>query len=240
MLSSIRLFATDASRARTPIVVELFTSQGCSSCPPADEWLTRIDQAQPVPGAELIVMSEHVDYWDHDGWKDAYSSSVLTARQNAYVAKLRSEGPYTPEVILDGTTEVQLSRPEEMLAAFRTAAEEPPAAMVQIERAGNAEIHLRVNPKTERAKGDVYVAEAIDHVNTDVGAGENKGRRLSDVAVVVDLMKAGTVVAGQQLDRMITLKPIRGEAGSKMRIIVFVQEQHMGKIMGAAMLRPSS
>ena len=114
--------SADTATNATPIFIELFTSEGCSSCPPADAWLKQIDASQPIPGALAIVLSEHVDYWNHDGWKDPYSSSFFTDRQSAYVRVLGGSSPYTPQMIVNGATELQLSNQAQVTQVFKKAA----------------------------------------------------------------------------------------------------------------------
>src|SRR5215470_1401425 len=94
-----------AAQSPTPVVVELFTSEGCSSCPPADEFLRLLDAKQPIDGAQLIVIGEHVDYWDDQGWRDIYSDHDLTLRQAVYVNRLGLKSSYTPQLIVDGSAE---------------------------------------------------------------------------------------------------------------------------------------
>lgn len=124
LMSSAGIPATPASdRPRHPVVVELFTSEGCSSCPPADALLMKLDRMQPVQGALVIPLSEHVDYWDHLGWRDPFSSPVFSRRQEAYDQRFHA-GAYTPQVVIDGSTEALGSDPQQVQDAIRQSAKE--------------------------------------------------------------------------------------------------------------------
>src|SRR5205814_6223639 len=107
--------------ARTPVVVELFTSEGCSSCPPADALLARLDGAQLNGNVQLIALEEHVDYWNDLGWTDPFSSRDWTSRQNAYAGVLGNRNPYTPLMVVDGTAEFLGSHPQNALQAIMVA-----------------------------------------------------------------------------------------------------------------------
>lgn len=235
---------TDA--AASPVLVELFTSEGCSSCPPADALLQRMDAAQPVPGAQLIVLSEHVDYWNHDGWKDPYSSSFLTDRQSAYVRALGLNTPYTPQIIVDGASELRTSGPVQMNQILQKAAAAPKVPVrigpLSIEATSPALLRARieVDSRSEKHNGDVYVAVALDHAESQVLRGENTGRHLAHVAVVQELIKIGKLEKQKSFgqDFQVKLKP--GTDPLNIRIVAFVQESGFGKVLGMALQKTAN
>lgn len=226
-----------ANAGRNPVVLELFTSEGCSSCPPVDRWVERLDAAQPLPGAELIVLSEHVNYWDHQGWKDPYSSAALTERQQEYVRGLGLSGVYTPQLVLDGEVEV---RPGDAAAVSEEFHKEASAARlaVQIEdvRSAQGAVTGRVVVDASAKHGDVLVAVALDRTETDVLGGENDGKKLTNVAVVRDLVKIGKLAKGKRFDQEFHVPVQSGEAGT-LRVVALVQEGGTGPVVGAGLVR---
>jgi hypothetical protein len=229
-----------------PVLVELFTSEGCSSCPPADALLEKLDSVQPIPGAQLIVLSEHVDYWDHDGWKDANSSSLLTERQEAYVHALGLSTAYTPQFVVDGTSEVRANNPTQANDIFNKAAAQLKAPVsigeVVADPANPAVLRVRVtvNGSSNEHSADVYVAVALDHVESQVLHGENGGKRLTHTAVVQQLTKVGKLPKKGNFDEVVQLKLKPGTDLKNIRLIAFVQESGPGKVLGSALRKPAS
>jgi hypothetical protein len=238
--------ADPSAAAAHPILVELFTSEGCSSCPPADALLEKMDGSQPFPGAQLIVLSEHVDYWDHDGWKDPASSPAMTERQAAYVYALGLQTPYTPQMIVDGTSVVPVGDPQQILKAFQSAAATPkdPVRIGEVNiDAGNPGVlqaRIEADGSSDKRNADVYVAIALNRVESQVLHGENGGRRLTHVAVVQQLTKIGKLQRGKSFDETVHLKLKPGTDPKNVRVVVFVQEPGPGRLLGAALWKPAT
>jgi hypothetical protein len=229
-----------------PILVELFTSEGCSSCPPADALLQRIDTSRPIAGAQFIVLSEHVDYWDHDGWKDPNSSAALTERQENYVRALGLKTAYTPQLIVDGASEMRANDPQQADKVFHEAAAAPkiPVSIGEVSvDTGNPSIlrtRIEADGVSDQHNADVFVAIALDRVESQVLHGENGGRHLTHVAVVIQLTKVGKLPKGKKFDETVQLKLKPGIDPKNLRIVAFVQEPGPGRLLGAALLKLAS
>src|ERR1700688_993744 len=137
--------ASDGTR-RTPVLVELFTSEGCSSCPPADALLEKLDKSQPVGGADLVVLSEHVDYWNDIGWKDPYSSHQFSVRQGDYAHRFRLDSPYTPQMVADGEMELVGSDERRAIRVIENTIKtvKLPVALFSIHREGDNTLAMHV------------------------------------------------------------------------------------------------
>jgi hypothetical protein len=235
--------APDTSRADVPVLVELFTSEGCSSCPPADILIQRLDTYQPIPGAHLIVLSEHVTYWDHDGWKDPNSAQIFTDRQSSYESTLGEKEAFTPQIIVDGTQQVTLNDTQHMEAILNKAKDTPKIPVrigeVTVDPANPTVLraHLETDANDDK-HADVYVALALDRVESQVLRGENKDRHLVHVAVVQQLTKVGKLSKGKTFAQDVQLKLRAGEDPKNLRLVAFVQESGPGKMLGAAVGKP--
>jgi len=234
------------SDVRTPVLVELFTSEGCSSCPQADRFLEKLD-GQPVQGAEMIVLSEHVDYWNHIGWKDPYSASFYSQRQSAYANRFGLDSVYTPQIVVDGTSEFVGSNSGLADKAFQKALGVPklPVRLSSISADASNTLHAHLETGTLDAsfgsrEAEVYVAVALNRAESQVSGGENAGHRLANVSVVKSLTKVGALKQGQVLAQDVQLKLGPGSDANGLRLIAFVQEPRQGRVLGAVSMLVNS
>jgi hypothetical protein len=233
--------APSAPFSHTVVVAELFTSEGCSSCPAADEVLTRLAHEQVVPGVDVVALGEHVDYWDRLGWRDAFSSAMFSERQSNYDARVfHSSQVYTPQLVVDGQYEQVGSNASAVRRAIVRAAEAPKATVEMTAGRGDtggellATIHANVPPAvTVHDPVDVVVAVTEDNLVTNVRRGENGGRTLRHSAVVRSLTIAGTRplqerawVTNTSVPWQSTWKP------ANVRVIGLLQEHASRRIVG--------
>ena len=219
---------------RPPIVLELFTSEGCSSCPPADDLLRSIEAKGEVDGIPVVVLGEHVEYWDHDGWRDSFSSSQATLRQNTYKAQLHFASEFTPQVIVNGQFSALGSDLEALRAAIRQAAAEPVGVSIHLSSPSTDSFEISVEGNTF-GKIDVLLAVLETGLVTDVHAGENRDRHLAHAGVVRKLIPV-TRSKESFLHTTVHLRFKPQWDKSHLRAVAFAQAAASGKILGAATL----
>jgi hypothetical protein len=215
-----------ADITRVPVLVELFTSEGCSSCPPADAALSRLLRDQSVAGVRIIALSEHVDYWDDLGWRDPFSSPSFTQRQEAYARRLPSGNVYTPQLVVGGAFHLVGSKEDAARAAIVAAATEP-GGEVAASKVPDAGAVLLVTARWPAGiHAEVLVALVQDHAISRVERGENAGRTLEHVAIARAVYPVGS--GAGSFSGLVKL-PGAEEAD---RAVVFVQERNGGRIHG--------
>ena len=207
-----------------PVVLELFTSQGCSSCPPADALLRELNAREGV-----IALSFHVDYWDYLGWKDPFSRPEWTARQRSYARLLGDDRVYTPELVVNGRDGFVGSSRTQAAKAIESAAGRRAGATLAVQIAKNeATITATRTESAAALRVDAFVVES--GLATQITAGENDGRDLAEDAVVRAQLPVGTLAAGAaSLTKHVTLEPRRGARA----LIVLAADAGTGEIVAA-------
>lgn len=229
LLAGLALCAAVASAAAAgdgrKVVVELFTSQGCSSCPPADAYLAELAKRDDV-----IALSFHVDYWNYIGWRDPFSSPDATARQRAYGRALRKRYVYTPQIVVDGRAETVGSDRATVDSLIRMAAATPKIDIEIVHNAdGTADIRLPsavAGPKT----GELWIGFYDTAIETEIRAGENRGETIVNANVVRAYKRIGSWT-GAALNQRVDLAAL-GAAGRDGCVIVLQAPGH-GPIVGA-------
>ncbi|AEM40709.1 DUF1223 domain-containing protein [Ketogulonicigenium vulgare] len=209
-----------AAEERSPVVVELYTAQGCAACPPADVVLSKL---RDIPG--VIPLALHVDYWDYIGWIDAFGQAAFTQRQNAY-ADIRNERYiYTPQMVIDGTRSVLGGDGMAVMDAISAAKDAPRPVALRVERDGNA-LHIIAETAIARPM-IVQLVRYMPEEEVQIEGGENAGQTLTYVNIVTQLEQIGAWDGSAALDLS---QNIEGDQPA----VILVQEAGPGRILAAA------
>ena len=221
-----------ATPQRTPVVVELFTSEGCSSCPPADALLSKLREMGAVEGAEVFILGEHVDYWNSASWSDRFSSASLTQRQRDYVRRFDLDSSYTPQMVIDGHVELVGNSERRVRAELAQAAHSPKPAQVKLAWGGDGQLQVDIDDAGD-AGAKVLLAITEDSLSTQVAGGENGGRVLQHNGVVRDLREIGSLKQGK-FSGTVKANHNSDWKTANLRAVVFVQKSGHGDVLGAA------
>ena len=223
--------AASGMPSQSTALVELFTSEGCSSCPPADALLAEIQREQP----NAIVLEEHVDYWNYIGWTDPYSSAVVTARQQEYGNRFKLDSVYTPQMVIDGKYEVVGTDKSAIYGDIARATAAPKLKLVLSQPRVDADKKISVHLTTPAVSSaaTVYAVLAQNNGSQQVDRGENGGRTLMHVSIARTLDRVQTLSSGKAFDGDVTLALPKGQAPANMHVVAFVQ-QDSGAIVGVA------
>ena len=225
----------------TPVLVELFTSEGCSSCPPADALLMKLEREQPVSGVNIITLGEHVDYWDRLGWPDRFSSAAFSQQQQVYAQTLRTDA-YTPQMVVDGQLAFVGSDAAFAQAAIRDASRERKVLLdIQVVPSGGesgvVRLRARLSHPISAGPGqviDAFLAITEANLTTQVGAGENSGRVLHHASVVRDLRRIKKIARPDSEQEFVADVAFSQDWDrSNLRAVVFLQEQRSRRILAA-------
>jgi hypothetical protein len=218
------LAVTTAAEANPrPAVVELFTSEGCNSCPPAEAYIGEL-----ASRSDVLALAFHVDYWDDLGWRDRYEWSGATARQRKYGDVLRLRNVYTPQVILDGRTDYVGSNRSVISKALEAPREGVPVTLA----VDDGKIHVKLEASELGHGSEVTLVSYLRKATSSIGRGENAGRTLDEFNIVRSMQTLGRW-DGSAHDFSARLASVPRDATD---VAVLVQASGQGVIVGAATL----
>jgi hypothetical protein len=224
-----------SSAVSQPVLVELFTSEGCSDCPPADALLAKLDASQFVPGAQAIVLSEHVTYWNYLGWRDPFSLDAVTARQQQYAARFGLTSSYTPQMVVDGAEQFVGNDSSKLSTAVaRAAATQKPKIAIENAHLGDGAVSFSVRGDAH-ADATLVAVLAQNATRSDVAHGENAGRTLHHVAVVRVIKEFGSKAAdGRPLRLDGAISSRSDNTAGPLRLVVFLADRKTGHVVAVA------
>lgn len=232
-LNRYRIHASPQSSqdgARVPVLVELFTSEGCSDCPPADRILEELDSKQPIPHAQAIVLSEHVTYWNHQGWRDPFSLDEIDLRQKEYGSRFNLDDIYTPQAVIDGAAQMVGNNGSRVAEAVERAASSPKRSLTIADaRWDNGAVSFTVHGQPDSGSKVIAVL-AADASGSKVTKGENAGRTLNHVAVVRSIKEFNAGAADGHTLRLPGGSLAHDQSSSPARLVVFMVEKKTGHV----------
>jgi len=217
------------SKTRVPVLAELFTSEGCNSCPPADQLLAMWLDEQPIEGVYVVALSEHVTYWDHQGWKDPFDSQQFTVRQQQYGQRFNLDSIYTPQLIVDGKEQYVGSDRRSIEHALNNSAKTPKPELTVTASESASTLTLRASGAglVTEPGAELWFVVAEDHLAIDVKRGENANRTLKHSGVVRVLKSAGDASKAAAAD--IKIDPSWKKAN--LHAVAFVQSRKDRRIV---------
>ncbi len=222
---------------RQPVLVELFTSEGCSSCPPADKNLIYLNDRQPNPQAEVIALSMHVDYWNRLGWTDPFSAAKYSARQGFYSDTFKLDGVYTPQMVVDGISQFVGGSLDEAQKTISRAAESP-KGNVALTISGD-KLQVKITDLPAHSAANVFLAVAEDNLSTAVKNGENGGRTLNHASVVRELKTIGAIAAKDNgFETEIAVQLQSAWKKQNLKLVVFAQVEQGSRIIAVNQIKP--
>jgi hypothetical protein len=231
LLGLVGIATSPSAAQEQPVVVELFTSQGCSACPPADALLGRMSQ-----DPSIVSISWHVDYWNDLGWKDTLSQADFTNRQKAYREALDVRFVYTPQIVINGSHETVGSK-EHKVEALINKSRQPGLAVPLTYKARGGGVEVHIGAGAPKGPATIWLVSTKSSEDVDIGGGENSGRMLTYTNVAKGLRKLGAYT-GQPQTVMIPAGDMTRNGADGVALLV--QEGDTGPIIGALAIDSSS